>query len=75
MQSITFNADEDASLAREFSSLDVQRAFCNIKNNRAAGVDEIPREVLKNGSVIFFYANYAICAMILVKFQIYGASL
>ena len=49
MQNINFYADEDASLARDFSILDVQRAVCNIKNNRAAGVDEIPGEVLKNG--------------------------
>ena len=54
IQNINFDADEDASLAREFSILDVQRAVCNIKNNRAAGVDEIPGEVLKNGSVISF---------------------
>ena len=44
MQSINFNADEDASIAREFSVLDVQRVVCNVKNNRAAGV---PGEVLK----------------------------
>ena len=49
MQSINFNADEDASIAREFSVLDVQRVVCNIKNNRGAGV---PGVVLKNGSVI-----------------------
>ena len=54
MQSINLDSDEDASLARESSVLDVQRAVCNIKNNRATGVDEIPGEVFKNGSVISF---------------------
>ena len=55
MQNINFDADEDAALAREFSILNVQRAVCNIENNRAAGVDEIPGEVLKNESVISFF--------------------
>ena len=54
MQSINLDSDEDASLARESSVLDVQRAVCNIKNNCATGVDEIPGEVFKNGNVITF---------------------
>ena len=37
MQNINFDADENVTLAHEFSILDVQRA---VKSNRAAGVDE-----------------------------------
>ena len=37
MQSINVNVDEEASLAREFSLLDVQRAVCNIKKTSGWG--------------------------------------
>ena len=75
MQSINFNADEDASLAREFSLLDVQRAVCNIKKNERLGLMQSQWKSLKMVALYPFYINYAICVMILVKFQIYGASL
>ena len=48
------NITDDHSLDRGFSSLDVQKVVCNLKNNHATGFDEIPEEVLKNGSVISF---------------------
>ena len=48
------NITDEHSLDRGFSLLDVQKVVCNLKNNRATGFDEIPGEVLKNGSVISF---------------------
>ena len=54
MQRVDINADESAFSAREFSLIDVQKAVCNTKNNREAGSDEVPAEVLKNGNVISF---------------------
>ena len=42
------------TLTHEFSLLDIQKAVCNTKNNRAAGIDEVPAEVFKRGNVISF---------------------
>ena len=54
MQRVDIIADEYALLTHEFSLTDVQKAVCNIKTNRAAGIDEVLAEVLKNGYVISF---------------------
>ena len=51
------NADsitDESSLDRGFSLLDAQKVVCNLKYNHAIGFDEMPGEVLKNGSVISF---------------------
>ena len=68
MQRVDINADESSFLTREFSLFDVQKAVCNIKNNRSAGIDEVLAEILKNGNVMSFYINCATYAMILVRF-------